>query len=149
MLLQRLSWVPPVMDVRTRAYPGRHSIHQTILISDRVPPRGRLRAVPGIESAGAGHAVGMHLPEPRGALSAALTDDLTSQAAVSARTLGEAERTRASGALTDDDLQLSLAVCYELHYRGFDGVDDRWEWDPALIGLRSRLEECHLAALRS
>ena len=27
-------------------------------------------------------------------------------------------------ALTDDDLQLTLWICYELHYRGFDEVDD-------------------------
>ena len=51
-------------------------------------------------------------------------------------------------ALTDEDLQLSLAVCYELHYRGFDGVSEDWEWDPALLGLRAGLERRHLAALR-
>jgi heme oxygenase-like protein len=51
--------------------------------------------------------------------------------------------------LTDDDLQLCLAVCYELHYRGFDDVSEDWEWEPALIGLRSTLESAHLAALRA
>lgn len=25
------------------------------------------------------------------------------------------------------DLQLALAMCYELHYRGFTGVDPAWE----------------------
>jgi hypothetical protein len=50
--------------------------------------------------------------------------------------------------LTSEDLQISLAVCYELHYRGFDGVSADWEWDPALIGLRSGLERRHLTALR-
>ena len=50
--------------------------------------------------------------------------------------------------LADDDLQLALYVCYELHYRGFDDVSEDWEWDPALIGLRSALERRHLAALR-
>lgn len=34
-------------------------------------------------------------------------------------------------ALTDDDLQLALYLCYELHYRGFAGVDPAWEWSPA------------------
>jgi hypothetical protein len=29
---------------------------------------------------------------------------------------------------------------YELHYRGFDGVDDDWEWDPELLGLRHLVE---------
>lgn len=46
------------------------------------------------------------------------------------------------------DLQLALAVCYELTYRGFDGVDPTWEWDPDLIGLRSRLERAFLGYLR-
>ena len=31
--------------------------------------------------------------------------------------------------LADDDLQLALYCCYELHYRGLAGVDERWEWD--------------------
>jgi hypothetical protein len=39
------------------------------------------------------------------------------------------------------DLQLALHVCYELHYRGFDGVDPRWEWNPGLLHLRAALEE--------
>jgi Iron-containing redox enzyme len=46
------------------------------------------------------------------------------------------------------DLQLALAVCYELHYRGFAGVDPRWEWDPGLLQLRGRLEEAFLTAVR-
>jgi hypothetical protein len=41
---------------------------------------------------------------------------------------------------TDEDLQLSLYCCYELHYRGFDGVDDAWEWDPSLLAFRAGLE---------
>ena len=45
---------------------------------------------------------------------------------------------RAAPRATDDDLQLSLAVCYELHYRGFDGVSEDWEWDPALIAAAHR-----------
>jgi hypothetical protein len=42
--------------------------------------------------------------------------------------------------LADDDLHLTLYLLYELHYRGLDGVDERWEWDPALLELRARLE---------
>lgn len=42
--------------------------------------------------------------------------------------------------LADDDLHLALYCCYELHYRGFDGVDEAWEWDPELLALRARLE---------
>jgi len=29
--------------------------------------------------------------------------------------------------LADDDLQLALYCCYELHYRSFRGVDPYWE----------------------
>ncbi len=43
--------------------------------------------------------------------------------------------------LSDDDFNLALYCCYELHYRGFEGVDERWEWDPVLLALRARLEE--------
>src|SRR4051812_28432663 len=42
--------------------------------------------------------------------------------------------------LTDEDLQLSLYVCYELHYRGFEDVDPAWEWEPSLLALRAQLE---------
>ncbi|GGN14488.1 hypothetical protein FHR83_003873 [Actinoplanes campanulatus] len=52
-------------------------------------------------------------------------------------------------ALTDEDLQLSLFVMYELSYRGWDGVDDRWECEPSLIRLRAAAEERFEAALRA
>ena len=48
-----------------------------------------------------------------------------------------------------DDLQLALYTLYELHYRGFAGVDDELEWDPTLLALRARLEAVFLAALRT
>ena len=50
--------------------------------------------------------------------------------------------------LGDEDLQLALYVSYELHYRGFDGVDDRWEWEPSALALRGTLERMMEAALR-
>ncbi len=46
------------------------------------------------------------------------------------------------------DLQLALFMCYELHYRGFVGVDATWEWNPALLSLRAELERAFLAAVR-
>jgi hypothetical protein len=49
----------------------------------------------------------------------------------------------------DDDLQLALYLCYELHYRSFAGVDERWEWEPSLLEFRRRLEHGFEAALRS
>jgi len=50
--------------------------------------------------------------------------------------------------LSDDDFHLALYVCYELHYRGFAGVDEGWEWNPSLIGFRGRLENLFESALR-
>jgi Iron-containing redox enzyme len=46
------------------------------------------------------------------------------------------------------DLHVALYVCYELHYRGFAGVDPRWEWNPVLLAVRSQLEEVFLDAVR-
>jgi hypothetical protein len=46
------------------------------------------------------------------------------------------------------DLQLALYVCYELHYRGFEGVNPKWEWNPGLLHARGRLEEAFLSAVR-
>jgi hypothetical protein len=91
----------------------------------------------------------MRLPDPRGPLSEALFADLPGRT-VSTAASEEAERIAMGGTapLTDDDLQITLAVCYELHYRGFDGVSEDWEWDPELVRLRARLEQRHLAALR-
>lgn len=48
----------------------------------------------------------------------------------------------------DDDLQLALYCCYELHYRGFAGVAAEWEWEPSLLGFRRRLESCFEGQLR-
>ena len=91
----------------------------------------------------------MQLPEPRGPLSAALRDDLAASTSLSATTLERADRLGAvsADALTDEDLQLSLAICYELHYRGFDDVADEWEWEPTLLRVRAGLERRHLFAL--
>jgi pyrroloquinoline quinone (PQQ) biosynthesis protein C len=51
--------------------------------------------------------------------------------------------------LADEDLQLALYLCYELHYRGLPGVDERWEWSPSLLGLRAALEHRFEHALRA
>jgi hypothetical protein len=47
-----------------------------------------------------------------------------------------------------EDLQLALYCCYELHYRSFAGVDDRWEWHPSLVAFRAQLERAFEEALR-
>jgi hypothetical protein len=92
----------------------------------------------------------MRLPEPRGPLTRALCTDLDT-GTLSPATVGLAERTAAAATdpLLDEDLQLALAICYELHYRGFDGVDEDWEWDPELLRLRAHLERAHTVALRA
>jgi Iron-containing redox enzyme len=92
----------------------------------------------------------MRLPDPRGPLSESLVRDLATRPTLSDRTLESAARLveAVTDPLTDEDLQLSLAICYELHYRGFDEVDDVWEWDPELLRLRATLEGLHLSALQ-
>jgi hypothetical protein len=49
--------------------------------------------------------------------------------------------------LGDDDLQLALYLCFELHYRSFPEVDSGWEWDPSLLAVRAVLEEAFFEAL--
>jgi hypothetical protein len=51
--------------------------------------------------------------------------------------------------LADEDLQLALYLCYELHYRGLPGVDEHWEWSPSLLALRQQLERRFEDALRA
>ena len=43
---------------------------------------------------------------------------------------------------SEDDLQLALYCCYELHYRGFSDVAAEWEWEPSLLAHRRRFEAC-------
>ncbi|WP_328682002.1 iron-containing redox enzyme family protein [Streptomyces sp. NBC_00322] len=84
------------------------------------------------------------LPQERGKLSAAILGYLGGQASLSSATDVPPEDLNPYG----DDLQLALYVCYELHYRGFAGVSPSFEWDPALLSLRSRLEHQFLTTLR-
>jgi hypothetical protein len=77
------------------------------------------------------------LPEPRGPLTAVLRHELC-QAAQRLPPIVLPETTEP---LADEDLQLALYLLYELHYRGFDGVDERWEWEPSALALRGVLED--------
>ena len=87
----------------------------------------------------------MLLPRPRGRLTSALVEALRSD---DASALAAAPATAPADPVADDDLQLALWVCFELHYRGFDDVSDSWEWQPKLIALRAELESMMLSALR-
>ncbi|MFE4657850.1 iron-containing redox enzyme family protein [Streptomyces hydrogenans] len=84
------------------------------------------------------------LVEERGELSRAVTRALRS---------GAAPRHAAVAVRRADpwgeDLHLALYLLYELHYRGFEGVDDAREWDPDLLRLRRALESRFLDALRA
>ncbi|MFD3878946.1 iron-containing redox enzyme family protein [Streptomyces microflavus] len=82
------------------------------------------------------------LPAPRGPLSGAVIDALRTGADHPAPAVGDADP-------FGDDLQLALYLLYELHYQGFEGVDDEHEWSPGLLALRRSLEELFLAALRA
>ncbi len=69
------------------------------------------------------------LPVPRGPLSHALLDALVHDP----HDLRLPAEPIPSDPLADEDLQLALYLCYELHYRGLPGVSDGWEWEPALL----------------
>jgi hypothetical protein len=78
------------------------------------------------------------LPQPRGAATELLLSALP-------RSVARLEAVEPTDA---EDLHLALYLCYELHYRGLPGVDDRWEWDPSLLALRAGLEARFEADLR-
>ena len=76
------------------------------------------------------------LPTPRGPVSAALLDALVEPPGA----LYPFDVPPPGDPLADEDLHLALYLCYELHYRGLPGVDERWEWNPGLLGVRAALE---------
>lgn len=89
-------------------------------------------------------AAGAALPAPRGPVSAAVLEALRRDrpgAVFDLAAVGSADP-------LDEDLQLALQVCYELHYQSFAGVDPEWEWDPELLRLRAAMERLFLATLR-
>ena len=84
------------------------------------------------------------LPEPRGGLSASVIEAIGG-----AETELRPPPVLVGAPLDDEDLHLALYVCYELHYRSFAGVADRWEWDPSLLGFRAELEAAFMEGLRA
>jgi hypothetical protein len=82
------------------------------------------------------------LPSPRGPLSEAVLGALGGMTPANLP-----DPVLPADPLADDDLQLALYCCYELHYASFAGVDPRWEWDPELLRFRSRLERAFESAL--
>jgi hypothetical protein len=84
----------------------------------------------------------LRLPSPRGETSDALLRAMRAAPGI-LTPVPVAE----DDALTGEDQHLALYLLYELHYRGLPGIDDRWEWDPALLALRGTLEARFEAAL--
>ena len=84
------------------------------------------------------------LPGSRGPLTAALLDALVQPV----HELPPIEVVPDGDVLLDEDLQLALYLCYELHYRGLPGVDERWEWEASLLAVRRAMEDRLEAALR-
>lgn len=91
----------------------------------------------------------MVLPAPRGEFTEELFDYLRDADAKAPRRGPGEDDPLASNPLADDELQLALYVSYEMHYRGFDDVDDGREWDPRLIELRNGLERLFTAAIEA
>ncbi|MET3956291.1 hypothetical protein ABIE52_003157 [Rhodococcus sp. OAS809] len=89
----------------------------------------------------------MPVPQARGPLSATLVSILRSSAdpreiTAAADAYEDAQSTDLTyDILRDDDAQLTLTVLYELHLQGIENVSDKWEWNPDLLAVRSRLEE--------
>jgi hypothetical protein len=82
------------------------------------------------------------LPSPRGPLSERLCALLGNRPHVSA-----AIEDAARAPLSEEDLQLSLHVCFGLHYDGFAEVDDEWEWNESLVAVTAALERRFLDTL--
>lgn len=78
-------------------------------------------------------AAAARLPAARGPLTAWLFDGL-------GRSAHELKGEPGVDGADEDDCQLALYCCYELHYGGFVGVDTDWEWEPSLLAFRRRLQ---------
>ncbi|HEX8646818.1 MAG TPA: iron-containing redox enzyme family protein [Thermoleophilaceae bacterium] len=83
------------------------------------------------------------LPNPRGLVS----EHVLAALALPPHAIEASPGAGGGDPLADEDLNLALYVLYELHYRGFEGVDEAWEWHPALLALRAELERRFEAGL--
>jgi hypothetical protein len=88
----------------------------------------------------------MHLPRPRGPFSEQVFGQMVGSDPCP--TPVHTNPTAPTAALSDDDLQIALWALYELHYRGFEGVDPGHEWSPGLLATRLEIEKLFEKALR-
>lgn len=86
------------------------------------------------------------LPPARGPLTEALFDTLGRDAHRPRLALPRIEEGH-DDPLLGDDSALALYALYELHYRGFEGVDITWEWQPDLLSWRRELEQAVVVRL--
>ncbi len=94
-------------------------------------------------------AIRPHLPAPRGILTGWLTERLNGRGhETAAPNVSRVVDPYTDDVLFDHDAQLALHCIYELSYRGFDGVDDTMERDPAVCELRRDLEDLMESVLR-
>lgn len=82
------------------------------------------------------------LPWPRGPLSEFIISAFTAKSP----SVGMLPLVETADALTDDDFQLALYLCYELHYRGI--AHNELEWDPCVLSFRAELERVFVQRLR-
>jgi hypothetical protein len=75
----------------------------------------------------------MQLPKARGELSQTLFDALRQEPDA----IGDLTQVAPTDA---DDVHIALWAMYQLHYSGFEDVDDELEWHPQVLGLRRVLE---------
>lgn len=84
------------------------------------------------------------LPEPRGPVSRQLVETLRATGDETPRQIAVPHDVDPWG----EDLHLALAVCHELHYRGWSDAGRDREWDPTIIDARVRLEDLFLTAVQ-
>ena len=92
----------------------------------------------------------LSLPRPRGPLSQTILRALTLPPDEGAAPLDAADLSRlptGDAIFADEDVQLALFLAYEPHYRALPGVDELWEWSPALLRVRRALEDALEAAM--
>ncbi|MEV7397355.1 iron-containing redox enzyme family protein [Aeromicrobium sp. NPDC092404] len=84
----------------------------------------------------------MLLPKARGEISEALFEALRSDT-------GDLDSLLPVPASDADDIHIALWAMYELHYSGFEDVDDEMEWHPGILELRRALERDFESELRA
>ena len=85
---------------------------------------------------------------PRGALSSAVLAWLTSTARPDLTVALDRALVDGEDVIEDDDIQLTLFALYASSYGSIPAFDAELEWEPALIGIRRRLEHAFERHLR-